>query len=101
MTQRPNGLERLLGYVSARLGDEPSPEDKPKMPTREEIDHTRNELSNTLLAFAELMSPVFDHADGIRTDLTRRGWSPQAAEQVALVWLINSVQSVMSGWGKK
>ncbi|WP_019061762.1 hypothetical protein [Streptomyces prunicolor] len=97
MTQRPTGLDRLLGYVAGRIPDEDSTEDKPKMPSREEIDDTRNELSNSLLAFTELMSPIFDHADGIRTDLTRRGWSPEAAEQVALMWLISMVNSAFRG----
>ncbi|MER6632262.1 hypothetical protein ABT301_29280 [Streptomyces sp. NPDC000987] len=97
MTQRPNGLERLLGYVASHLPDEPGTEERPKNLTREEIDRTRNEISNGLLAFGELMTPIFDHADGVRADLTRRGWSAQAAEQVALIWLVNTVQNTFSG----
>jgi hypothetical protein len=93
MTQRPNGLDRLLGYVAGHTPDE----DKPKMPSREEIDKTRNELSNSLMAFTELMAPIFDHADGIRTDLTRRGWSPETDEQVALTWLNNMVNNAFRG----
>ncbi|KUN32476.1 hypothetical protein AQJ11_02830 [Streptomyces corchorusii] len=92
MSDRPNGLDRLLGYVSAHLPDESKNE--PKRLTPEEIDRVRTELSNDLLAFAELMTPVFDHADGIRADLVRRRWSPQAAEQIALIWLVNTVQSI-------
>ncbi|MEU3785227.1 hypothetical protein [Streptomyces sp900129855] len=101
MTERPTGLDRLLGYVASHLSDETAAKQGPKGLTPEEIDHKRNELSNSLLVFAELMAPIFDHADGVRADLKRRGWSAQAAEQVALVWLVNTVQNALSGWSKK
>ena len=48
----------------------------------------RHELSNGLLLMAEQMAPIFDAADGMRADLEKRGWSPTAAEQVALAWLM-------------
>ncbi|MEU2265012.1 hypothetical protein ABZ568_00860 [Streptomyces olindensis] len=101
MTERPNGFDRFLGLMAGHQSDEPAGEDKLKEITREEIDRTRNQLTSSLMAFSELMGPIFDHADGIRADLVRREWSPQAAEQVALVWLINSVQNAVGGWARQ
>lgn len=101
MTERPSRIDRLLGYMAAHMSDAPAGEDKPKEITREEIDRTRNQLTSNLMAFSELMGPIFDHADGIRADLERRKWSPQAAEQVALVWLLNSVQNAVGGWARQ
>ena len=49
------------------------------------------DLVTALLAVNETMGPVFDAADGIKANLERRGWSPTAAEQVALAWLLGAM----------
>lgn len=54
------------------------------------------ELASTLQEAMEATSPVFDVADGIRADMERRGWSPTAAEVVALEWLQNSLRRMWS-----
>lgn len=59
----------------------------------------RHELSNALLIMAEQTAPVFDAADGMRADLEKRGWSPTAAEQVALTWLVSAMGSIAGGAG--
>ncbi|GGZ72970.1 hypothetical protein ACFOOM_01185 [Streptomyces echinoruber] len=66
-------------------------------PSSSDMDRARHEISNALLAMTDLITPIFDKADGMRADLERRGWSPTAAEQVALVWLLNAVNSATNG----
>ncbi|KUN37738.1 hypothetical protein AQJ30_15760 [Streptomyces longwoodensis] len=95
MTDRPTGLERLMAMMS---GQNPPPQ-TPKAPTPEEIAEQRNVLVANLMAVAEMLAPVFDHADGIRHELTRRGYSSQHAEQVAMVWLVSTVQTIGSAQG--
>lgn len=46
-----------------------------------------SEMSNALLAMLADYEPIFDTADGMRRQLEQRGWSPTAAEAVALEWL--------------
>lgn len=56
-----------------------------------------DELSLALIAGLEATTPIFDAADGMRSDLERRGWSPTAAEAVVLQW----VQIMMvHTWGR-
>jgi hypothetical protein len=69
----------------------------PQQPSKEELERMRHELSNVLLIMAEQTAPIFDAADGMRADLEKRGWSPTAAEQVALTWLVSSMAGVMGG----
>jgi hypothetical protein len=59
----------------------------------------RAALSASLLEVNEQMSPLFDHADGIRADMERRGWSPTAAEQAALSWLMGALAQGLEGGG--
>ncbi|MGJ5895131.1 hypothetical protein ACSCBZ_24725 [Streptomyces niveiscabiei] len=66
-------------------------------PSPEEMTRMRHDLANSLLALNEQMAPLFDSADGMRADLEKRGWSPTAAEQVALVWLTSAVGMAMGG----
>jgi hypothetical protein len=60
-------------------------------------DRARHELGTAMLAITEQMSPILDAADGMRADLERRGWSPTAAETVALQWLVGAVAQVWKG----
>lgn len=69
----------------------------PKPPTREEMTQARHELTTLLLTMSEQMAPIFDAADGMKADLEKRGWSPTAAEQVALSWLMGAMSGVMDG----
>jgi hypothetical protein len=62
-------------------------------PSRSELDKQRHDLTNMLLIAQEQMAPIFDAADGIRSDLAKRGWSPTAAEQAALTWLCAAIGS--------
>lgn len=55
------------------------------------------ELANGLLQAAEMMTPLYDAADGIRADMAARGWSPTAAEQAALTWLCSAIPHVLTG----
>lgn len=41
-------------------------------------------VTEGLLALSELMAPMGDAVDGYRADLERRGYSPTAAETMAL-----------------
>lgn len=66
-------------------------------PTPEEMARMRHEMTNGLLAMNESLAPVFDTADGMRAELEKRGWSPTAAEQVALVWLMSAMKTAMGG----
>ena len=66
-------------------------------PSPEELARARHELTNGLLAMNEQLTPVFDTADGMRADLEKRGWSPTAAEQVALAWLLAAMNTAMGG----
>lgn len=69
----------------------------PQMPSKADLERMRHELSNMLLVMSEQMAPIFDAADGMRKDMEERGWSPTAAEQVALAWLLNAMGSVVGG----
>jgi hypothetical protein len=67
------------------------------MPSKADLERMRHELSNALLVMAEQTAPIFDAADGMRADLEKRGWSPTAAEQVALAWLLSAMGNAMGG----
>lgn len=67
------------------------------MPSTAELERMRHELSNALLVMAEQTAPIFDAADGMRADLESRGWSPTAAERVALAWLLGAMGSISGG----
>lgn len=73
------------------------PVNGPQRPSKADLERMRHELSNGLLLMSEQMAPIFDAADGMRADLEKRGWSPTAAEQVALAWLMSAVSSAMGG----
>lgn len=53
-----------------------------------------DELAAALLEGLSETAPIFDAADGIKADLERRGWSPTAAEGVALEWLMGCMRRV-------
>lgn len=65
----------------------------PVEPTPEQL---RHELAVNLLELSEQLTPVIDSADGMKADLERRGWSPTAAEQGALAYLIRMIQIIGS-----
>jgi len=65
--------------------------------TDDERAKQRAELSSALMQINEQMAPILDAADGMRTDLERRGWSPTASETVALQWLVGAVSQVWKG----
>ncbi len=52
------------------------------------------DLANGLLEMLDTLSPILDAAEGLKADLERRGWSPTAAEAVALEWLMNAQRFV-------
>lgn len=53
-------------------------------------DQTRADFSNALIQLLDNTSPLLDAADGMRADMERRGWSPTAAEQASLSWLLEA-----------
>lgn len=57
------------------------------MGSEEELAKQRAELGNMMLAAKEQITPMLDAADGMRKEMEGRGWSPTAAETVALQWL--------------
>jgi hypothetical protein len=67
------------------------------MPNPAELAKARHDLANGLLAMQEQLAPIFDAVDGMRADLHKRGWSPTAAEQAALVWLTGAIQLTFTG----
>lgn len=54
------------------------------------------QLAGALMEAIAAVAPIFDAGDGIKADLEKRGWSPTAAEQVALQWVMNAMQKI---WG--
>lgn len=64
---------------------------------RQFLDQMRAELANVLLVMQEQLAPVYDAADGMRAELTKRGWSPAAAEQVAASWLSTALSGAANG----
>jgi hypothetical protein len=66
-------------------------------PSPAELERLRHEMTHGLLAMREQLAPVFDTADGMRADMEQRGWSPTAAEQVALTWLLGAMSIAMGG----
>lgn len=52
------------------------------------------DLANSLIELLDSLSPILDAAEGLKADLERRGWSPTAAEAVALEWLMNAQRYV-------
>jgi hypothetical protein len=54
-------------------------------------------IQENMLMLTELMTPVFDAADGVKANMISRGWSPEAAERAALEWLINSIKLSFAG----
>lgn len=51
-----------------------------------------NILSELLLTAIESMTPIFEAAEGLKAQLEKRGWSPTAAEEVALTWLVGAIE---------
>lgn len=49
-----------------------------------------------LLQGVENMAPVFDAAEGMKSDLERRGWSPTVAESIAHQWVIRVINMVFN-----
>ena len=61
--------------------------------THDEAAKQRNEMAVALLEVSESITPILDSADGMKAEMERRGWSPTAAEQVALTWLLGMVNN--------
>lgn len=57
----------------------------------------KDEIATSLMEMLGNYVPIFDTADGMRADLERRGWSPTAAEQVALTWLTGAIARSWTG----
>lgn len=75
--------------------------EKPEwLPSDEEIEKERAELATSLLVMQARFQPIFDAADGMKADMERRGWSPTAAESVALQWLMHAMTMSMHGIGR-
>lgn len=62
--------------------------------TGDDAAKARHELASGLLAINEQLEPLFDAADGVRADMERRGYSPTAAEAIALQWLQGAMSLV-------
>jgi len=62
--------------------------------SKDEAAKQRAELANSMLLMGEQLAPVLDFADGMRADMERRGWSPTAAEQASLAWLMSMLDAI-------
>lgn len=62
-------------------------------------DERRTFLANMMLEMTDVMTPIFDTADGMRADLENRGWSPTAAEAAATAWLTGALHALGAGLG--
>lgn len=51
-------------------------------------------LAEGLLTLNAEMAPLLESAEGMKADMERRGWSPTAAEEVALAWLSGAMSYV-------
>lgn len=63
------------------------------------MERMRQDALNGLMGLVEGTAPIFDAADGMRADLEKRGWSPAAAEQIAMSWVIGALGAVFAGVG--
>ena len=52
------------------------------------------ELASMLMDYTDMLTPIFDAAEGMRADLERRGFSPTAAESVANEWLMSAMRFI-------
>lgn len=62
-----------------------------------EAEELRQTLLTSLMGVTEQLAPIFDTAGGMRADLENRGWSPTAAEQIALTWLMGAMGAIAAG----
>lgn len=65
----------------------PSPQ-TPSQPSTEEPS-----LASGLADLADDLEPLFEQADGLKKRMEDRGWSPMAAEQIALTWLTGALRA--------
>ncbi len=56
-------------------------------PTDEGFDRLAADLGSSLHRLAELLAPIWDAADGVKSVLERRGWSPTVSEELAAEYL--------------
>ncbi|MGA5116867.1 hypothetical protein [Streptomyces pseudogriseolus] len=56
-------------------------------PPDEALDQLAAELGSNLHRLAELLAPIWDAADGVKSILERRGWSPTVSEELAAEYL--------------
>lgn len=57
----------------------------------DEFEAMRKELALNLIQMKENMEPLYEAAEGTRTDLLSRGWSASMAERIAGEWLIKMI----------
>jgi hypothetical protein len=62
--------------------------------TTSETDDATRELAQGLMEGIAVMAPIFDAADGMRADLEKRGWSPTAAEAIAMEWTMAAMRRI-------
>lgn len=53
-------------------------------------------LSRDIMAALDGLAPVFESAKGLRARLEADGWSPTAAEAVALEWLQGIIRKAVN-----
>ncbi|MFF1625587.1 hypothetical protein [Streptomyces sp. NPDC058272] len=66
----------------------------PKTPT---VDEQRQAAAEAGMTALTLLTPLFDTADGMRTDLLRRGWSEPIVEHIAGAWLASVLVQGVTG----
>lgn len=58
---------------------------------------TPEEMSEALLWVGEQLAPILDFVDGLKSDLTRRGWSYESVDRAGLEILTAMIQGIFSG----
>ncbi|MFJ9213024.1 hypothetical protein [Streptomyces sp. NPDC102264] len=57
-------------------------------PTQPTIEEQREAFTSGLMQIREnVVTPLFDAADGMKADLLARGWSPEVVDYLAGAWL--------------
>lgn len=55
------------------------------------------QITMAMLDMAGVLEPIYDAADGMKSDLESRGWSPTVAEQCAGMWLASTLAGIGGG----
>lgn len=61
------------------------------------LDEARRQIGQTCMQARGLLGPVLESAEGVKTDMIGRGWSPANAESVAVAYVQGMLRTVLGG----